>query len=147
MEESVARVESALLNEKHDETRQDICVQNKKRKKVYINVCARCSEESQPIPLLRRRTLRLRPNDLAVAVEQEGDGDHTERDECPYTGSPAVAEVVVHRGDEQRHGCARAGTYDGLSCEGGGDVTGEGVDDVGVGGEIDRDHAETEGDA
>lgn len=49
---------------------------------------------------------------------------------------------MVHRGDEQRHRCARARPHDRLRGERGRDVAREGVDDVRVGGEVDRDHCE-----
>ena len=49
---------------------------------------------------------------------------------------------MVHGSDEQRHSSTRAGTDDRLRGERGGDVAGEGVDDVGVGGEVDDDHCQ-----
>lgn len=65
---------------------------------------------------------------------------HSQRDEGPCARSPPVSEVVIHGGDEQRHRRARARPYDGLRGERGRHVAREGVDDVRVGGEVDRHH-------
>jgi hypothetical protein len=62
---------------------------------------------------------------------------HCEGDECKQTGCPAVAEAAEHDRDEKRHGrtCARANQR--LRGECGGNIAGEGIDEVRVGGEVD----------
>lgn len=65
---------------------------------------------------------------------------HRKGDECPCTRSPAVTEVVVHRGNEQWHRGTGAGTHNRLRSKRRRHVAWEGVDDVGVSREVDSDH-------
>lgn len=59
----------------------------------------------------------------------------------------SFGRVGTHLDDEEGHCGARAGSYDGLGGECGRDVGREGVDEVGVGAEVDSDHAEAERDS
>lgn len=64
------------------------------------------------------------------------DRHHQDRDERDERASPAGVELVVHLNNKHRDGCASHGTRESLRCHCGCNVFREGVDDVGVGGNL-----------
>lgn len=77
--------------------------------------------------------------------EQEGDGTASETDKGKESGGPLVVEAVVHLLSEQDHGGTPETSDTSLGCQGGGGLVLVRVDEVVVGGVVQEDEAETNG--
>ena len=98
-------------------------------------------------PLQLRRPSTTRPNALAVLIEHERNGRDRHSDQSEQKTSKLESHAMEHLLDEQRDHGADLGTHERLGGHGAGSVVGVGVDDVGVGRDVDDDHSEAEKEA
>lgn len=107
---------------------------------------ARC-HEGVHLTLGVRGVLALGADLGAVLVEQDGEGDHRQRDEAGEGGRPVKTERVVHLGGEERERCAEKRSEDRVGRKNRSGVDGVRVDQVAEDSEEDDDDAGTEGNA